>query len=457
MMEQNLLLSRLGWVALGALGVGLALSACDGGGDGGGDPSGTTTTTGTGGSTTTGTLTGSGGAGGAGGSGGSGTGGSMMVVCDPPVGQVPPLQLTMVANGLDRPVFVTGDPSDQNRLFVVEQTGAVRIVDAAAGMVLQAPFLDVSSLIPQPGGADEYGLLGMAVHPDYANNGRVFIYYTQDSDNAFVVAEFTRSQGNPDVAEPTGNVIFSIPEGANHPHYGNHNGGMLAFGPDGYLYIGVGDGGSSGDPNGNGQDINKREGKILRIDVNNPTVAPPGNVPGGDPFIWDYGIRNPWRFSFDSCTGDLYIGDVGQGSREEINVEPAGQGNRNYGWNTMEGTLCYNPPQGCDMTGLTLPVRDYSHQTGDAESINGGYVYRGNLIPALRGTYFFADYGRGWVRTFVWQNGTVGEENDLTADLQAGNLAAMVSFGQDAAGELYIVDLGASANAGGIYRIEPEP
>lgn len=452
MMGQKLSLSRLGLIALSALGVGLALNGCDGGdgdGSGGSGPS-STTTMGNGGSTTTGTPTGSGGAGGSG-SGGSGTGGSGMIVCDPPVGQVPPLQLTEVANGLDRPVFAAGDPTDANRLFVVEQTGTVRIVDVAAGMVLATPFLDVSSLIPQPSGADEFGLLGMAIHPDYANNGRVYVYYNQDSDGAYVVAEFTRSAGNPDVADPNGNVIFSIPEGANHPHYGNHNGGMLAFGPDGYLYIGVGDGGSGGDPNGNGQDLNKREGKILRIDVANPTVAPPGNVQGGDPFIWDYGLRNPWRFSFDSCTGDLYIGDVGQGSREEVDIEPAGQGNKNYGWNTMEGTLCYEPPQGCDMTGLTLPVKEYSHQAGVGESITGGYVYRGNLIPGLRGTYIFADYGRRWIKSFVWQNGTASEDIDLTADLQANNLV-IGSFGQDAAGELYVVDL-----TGTIYRLEAEP
>ena len=454
MMGPMLSSSRVLLIALGVLGVGLA-NACSSSGDGdGGDPSGT----GTGGNTTTSTNTNTGGGPGSGGSGGGtggsgGQGGGSAVVCDPAEGQMPGLQLVEVASGFERSLFVTSEPNDPNRLLVVEQTGRIMLVDS--GVVLNEPFLDVSSLVEQPSfpGA-EFGLLGLALHPDYESNGRFYIYYAADIDGLpFIVEEYRRSQGNPDIADPaTRTEIFRIDPGPGHPHYGNHNGGVLAFGPDGHLYIGVGDGGGSGDPNDNGQNMDVRLGKILRVDVDNPQVAPPGNMTEGDPFIWDTGLRNPWRMSFDSCTGDLYIGDVGQGSREEINVEPAGQGNKNYGWNTMEGSLCFEPPQGCDMTGKELPVVEFSHQTGEGCSITGGYVYRGSMIPALRGTYLFGDFCDNWIRSLVWQDGALISQADLTSELQSMQMIqGLASFGEDAAGELYVVDL-----AGVLFRIEPE-
>jgi glucose/arabinose dehydrogenase len=441
MKDHELHLSRLMWIVLGSLGVGLALNAC--GSDDGGDPK-----AGTGASGNTGGSSGTAG----GGTGGDGQGGMGMVVCDEPGGAIPPLQLTQIAAGFDRPVFVTSERANADRLYVLEQTGRIRILDA--GVLLDEPFLDVSGLIPQGiAGGDEYGLLGLALHPDYDQNGRFFIYYTRDSPYGFVVAEYRRSRSNPNVADPsTGSEIFTVEETNEAPLYGNHNGGMLAFGPDGYLYIGVGDGGDADDPHNNGQNIDRRLGKILRIDVENPQAPPSGNLPGGEPFIWDYGLRNPWRFSFDRCTGDLYIGDVGQGTWEEIDVELAGQGHKNYGWNIMEGSDCFVPPQGCSMDGLTLPVVQHNHQSGEGESITGGYVYRGNAIPALRGTYLYADFANLWIKTLVWKDGSLISQGDLTDDLQSLDmLTGLASFGEDAAGELYVVDLG-----GAVFRIEPE-
>ncbi|AKT37765.1 PQQ-dependent sugar dehydrogenase [Chondromyces crocatus] len=451
MMGTKLSLLRLTWIALGAAGAALALNAC------GGDDGGTNTTspTGPGGGTTTTTSDGGGGGtGGAGGTGGDGGGTSSLVDCDPATGALPPLKLTVVANGFDRPIFVASEPTDPERLFVVEQRGRIRLIDR--GTVQDEPFLDINDVIRPPGGGgDEYGLLGFAFHPNYAANGRFFVYYTytQGQDLIYAVAEYHRSQSNPDLADKSsGQVIFEIPPGPDHPHYYNHNGGALAFGSDNFLYIGVGDGGSGGDPNNNAQNLARREGKILRIDVDAPQTAPQGNLPGGDPFIWDYGLRNPWRMSFDACNGDLYIGDVGQDRWEEINIERAGQGHKNYGWRLREGDACFNPSMNCPTDGLTPPVVALSHQTDDAVSINGGFVYRGSKIPALRGTYLFGDYSRNWIKSLVWQDGTLVSQGDLTADLESRNtLQAMSSFGQDAAGEVYVVDL-----AGAIFRIEPE-
>jgi len=456
MMSTKLLFSRLALITLGSVGLTVALNACDGdGGSGGGKPGGN----GDGGSTSTGNNTGGGAGTGGGpgtggnGTGGNGTGGGSAVVCDEPGGTIPALKLTEIATGLDLPIFVTSEPADANRLYVVEQTGAIRIIEN--GDLLGEPFLDVSDVIQAPSWAgDERGLLGLAFHPDYAQNGRFYIYYNRDPDNTIAIAEYRRSS-DPNAAEPgSADEIMVIEPTQEHPHYGNHNGGMIAFGPDGYLYAGVGDGGSSGDPNNNGQNLDVRLGKILRIDVENPQTAPQGNVSGGDPFIWDFGLRNPWRFSFDSCKGDLYIGDVGQGSREEVDVEPAGQGNKNYGWSVMEGTFCFkdNQTPACDDPSLVPPVTEYSHQSNDGCSINGGYVYRGGAIPALRGTYFYGDYCTNRIWTFNWKDGMLEAEGELTNDLEStGMLQAMSSFGEDAAGELYVVDL-----AGTIFRIDPE-
>lgn len=437
MLDQKSSFVRLAPMALACLGFGTALMAC-GSDDDGSDPGGTSA----GGSTSTATNTGGGGN--AGGQGGGG------IACDEPGGAIPPLQLTEIASGLEYPLFVTSAPGDSSRLYVVEQNGRIQLIKN--GALQSEPFLDISALVQQVEfQQDERGLLGLAFHPEFARNGRFFVYYNDDQGSALTLAEFSRQAGNPDTAEVTPvRTFFAVSDGLQ----GNHNGGMLVFGPDGFLYVGVGDGGGSGDPNNHGQNIDIKLAKILRVDVDNYPAPPPGNLVGGDPDIWDYGLRNPWRFSFDSCTGDLYIGDVGQDSREEVNVERPGQGNKNYGWSVMEGTFCFKPNQepGCDDPGLTPPVTEFSHQTGDGCSINGGYVYRGNAIPALRGTYLYGDFCSNRVWTMIWKDGSLLSEGELSEDLSStGMLQAMSSFGQDEAGEFYVVDL-----AGSVYKIEPE-
>jgi glucose/arabinose dehydrogenase len=225
---------------------------------------------------------------------------------------------------------------------------------------------------------------------------------------------------------------------------------MVAFGPDGFLYIGLGDGGSGGDPMNNGQRLDTKLGKILRIVVDAYPTPAPGNVVGGDPDVWDYGLRNPFRFSFDRGTGDLYIGDVGQDAFEEIDFESRGSGRRNYGWRVTEGTHCFNPSTGCDLTGITLPVVEYGHEDGC--SVIGGYVYRGEAMPALAGRYLYADFCSTRIWSFVRDGGTVASALELTDDLDpAHTLGNVTSFGEDAAGELYIVD-----GNGLVFRIDPE-
>ncbi len=357
----------------------------------------------------------------------------------------PALTLTSVATNLASPLFVSGAPGDASKLYVVEQPGAIRIVQN--GAVLSPAFLDVSSLTSDGG---ERGLLGLAFHPAYASNRRFYVYYTGDGGR-LVIAEYLRDGDDHNRAEPTASRILRTIE---HPA-GNHNGGMLAFGPDGFLYLGTGDGGGGGDPDGNGQNPQVKLGKILRIDVDGEN-APPGNLAGADPDVWDLGLRNPFRFSFDRATGDLYIGDVGQNAFEEVDVEPNGQGGRNYGWNVMEGFACFRPSSGCDQTGLTLPAVDYPHDNGsdtDDCSVIGGYVYRGSAIPALVGRYLHADLCTRRVRSFVWNGSAAVSELDLSDELASiATLGAISSFGEDLNGELYVCDI-----AGGtVYRIDPE-
>ena len=351
---------------------------------------------------------------------------------------LPALRLDEVASGLDEPLYVTAPPGDPSRLFVVEQTGRIRVV---TGAVLRgAPFLDLSSAVSCCG---ERGLLGLAFHPDYAVNGRFFVNYT-DVDGDTVVAEFMRG-ADPEVADPAPRrVLFTVEQ-----PFANHNGGMLAFGPDGLLYVGLGDGGGEGDPFGNAQRLDTKLGKILRIDVDTHPTPPSGNVGGGDPDVWDFGLRNPWRFSFDRATGDLYIGDVGQDSFEEIDVEPRGQGGRNYGWNVTEGLHCFRAAS-CDTAGITLPVTEYDHGSGDC-SVTGGYVYRGAAIPELSGRYLYGDFCSNRVRSFVWDGAAATDARELTADLETDVLGAITSFGEDAAGEVLIVD-----RRGAIFRIVRE-
>ena len=352
------------------------------------------------------------------------------------------LKLQTVANNLSSPVLLTTPPGDQTRLFVVEQSGTIRILDRATGSVLST-FLTVTGITS--GG--ERGLLGLAFDPNYNANGRFYVDYT-DANGVITIARFAVSSTNPNVADPNSRVILvSIP----HPTFANHNGGMLAFGPDGCLYAVVGDGGGSGDPSNNAQNLTSRLGKILRIDPTTPgTACTSGTVnpfvlSGGDQLVWSYGLRNPWRFSFDD--DDLYIGDVGQGAREEINVSQGPNAGRglNYGWRLMEGSLCFNPATSCNNGTLTLPTLEYPHKNG-ACSVTGGYVYRGTAIPGIQGTYFYADFCAGFVRSFRFNNGSALEQTEwpLLAD------AFITSFGQDGLGELYIL-----TNGGTVSRIVP--
>ncbi len=350
-----------------------------------------------------------------------------------PLPQLPAIALERVADGFERPTFVTGAGDGSGRLFVLEKRGTIRIV--RNGTVASQPFLDIRTLVRSSG--NEQGLLGLAFHPRYSENGRFFVFYTA-SDAANTVAEFRVDPANPDRAEPAPvRTLLSLPD-----PYANHNGGMLAFGPDGYLYIALGDGGGAGDPLRAGQDLANPFGAILRIDVDAPPAAglayaiPPGNPfadrPGARPEIWAYGLRNPWRFSFDRATGDLWIADVGQNAIEEVNLEPAGfPGGANYGWSTMEGTRCYRPAAGCDTAGLVRPVFEYTHDDGC--SITGGYVYRGQAFPALRGAYLLADYCTG----AAWALRRQGDA--LQADRLAPFPGGISSFGEDDAGELYVV------------------
>lgn len=352
-----------------------------------------------------------------------------------------------VAQGLSNPVDLTAAPGDTSRIFIVEKTGTIRILKG--GQLLSRPFLDIRGEVSD---GSEQGLLGLAFHPQYATNGKFYVDYTDRAGDTRVLEYLVSS--DPDSASATTRDILFVDQ-----PYVNHNGGQIAFGTDGYLYIALGDGGSGGDPQGNGQNLNVLLGKILRIDVNSGT---PYAIPASNPFqgqagrrgeVWSYGLRNPWRFCFDAANGDMYIGDVGQGLWEELDYEPAGQGGRNYGWKRMEGKHCYPPNSACNQTGLTLPVVEYDHQAGC--SVTGGYVYRGNLHPELQGTYFYGDYCTGLLRSFRIQSGIATEERDWTRALRTaggGAMEGLSSFGVDASGELYIVLLD-----GEVYKLVKAP
>ena len=324
-----------------------------------------------------------------------------------PLPQSNSLRLQQITADLSSPVFMTAPANDTNRLFIVQQGGLIRVFDVVGGSLLTDPFLNVSSLLSTGG---ERGLLGMAFDPQYAFNRRFYIFYTNTAGN-IVIARYLRNISALNLADSSSDMPLLI---VGHPNFSNHNGGMLAFGPDGCLYASVGDGGGVGDPNNNGQTVGTSLGKILRI---NPSTGGPcvNNIPNpfGQSGVWSFGLRNPWRFSFDRVTNDLYIGDVGQGAREEINVSPAPNAGRglNYGWRIMEGTLCFNPSVNCNSSGLTLPELEYDHSNG-ACSVTGGYVYRGSAKPDLRGTYFYADFCAGFVRSFRYQNGQPTEQTE---------------------------------------------
>jgi glucose/arabinose dehydrogenase len=344
-----------------------------------------------------------------------------------------PVRLTLreVATGLAFPVYVTSPPVD-DRLFVVEKGGTIRIVKN--GSVLPQPFLDISGQVST---RTEQGLLGLAFPPNFSTTHRFFVYYT-DLQADSRVSSFLVS-GDPDRADPASETVVLHVEQPGP----SHKAGQIVFGPDGFLYIGLGDGGShDGMDKGRGQSPSDLLGSILRIDVSAGTsyTVPPDNpftgTEGARPEIWAYGFRNPWRFSFDNATGDLYIGDVGESKWEEVDYSPAadgaGRGN-NYGWSLMEGDECFDGRQ-CNPADFSLPVLQYSHSDGCA--ITGGYVYRGSAIPALQGHYFYSDFCRGWVRSFRIANGAATDQTDWSS-LQPG--PHVTSFGQDAAGELYLM------------------
>ncbi|MDP2480339.1 MAG: PQQ-dependent sugar dehydrogenase [Candidatus Palauibacterales bacterium] len=348
------------------------------------------------------------------------------------------LVATPVVSGLSSPVWLTAPPGDP-RLFVVEQRGTIRIVKD--GSLLPEPFLDLRPAVASGG---ERGLLGLAFHPDYASNGRFYVDYTDPQGDTRVVA-YRVSASDPDRADPaSGDTILAVDQ-----PYSNHNGGLVTFGPDGMLYVGLGDGGSGGDPRGNGQNRGTLLGAILRLDVDGGS---PYRIPPDNPFvgqagfrgeIWAWGLRNPWRYSFDPASGLLYIADVGQNDWEEVDAVSATTGGLNYGWNVMEGRHCYGSSS-CDGQGLVQPILEYGHDQGC--SITGGFVYRGSAMPDLQGTYFYSDYCSGWLRSLRYDGTAVGEERSW----DVGSLGQVLSFGEDAAGELYVL----SAN-GTVYRLDP--
>jgi glucose/arabinose dehydrogenase len=335
-------------------------------------------------------------------------------------------QWQMIASGLARPDTLSVDGS--GRLFVIEKVGRIRIIQN--GQLLDKPFLDISDRVGSNG--NEQGLLGLAFHPKYAENGRFFINYTNRNGDT-VIAHYQVSS-DPNVADPNSEVKIL---GVDQP-FPNHNGGELAFGPDGYLYAGLGDGGSQGDPYNNAQNTKVLLGKILRLDVDSAeSYAIPADNPFGNE-VWAYGLRNPWRFSFDKPTGDLYIGDVGQNTWEEIDYLPKGSpGGTNFGWNLREGAHDY---KGSAAPGLTEPVAEYSHQEGGC-SITGGYVYRGSM-PEWNGIYLFGDYCTG----LIW--GLIHSDNGWQKQLLFDTNFNITSFGQDEKREIYLV-----TDSGGVYRL----
>ncbi len=346
------------------------------------------------------------------------------------------IELEVVASGLPVPIDLDA-PAGDTRVFIADKSGVVRIWQD--GGFLANPFLDISSLVA---GGGEQGLLGIAFHPQYSSTGLFYVDYVETGTTDSIVAEYAVSAGDPDEIDvSTRRELLRVDQPQS-----NHNGGAIAFGRDGYLYIALGDGGGSGDddnhgPIGHGQNTATLLGSILRIDVATgeaPADNPFVGAPGADE-IWAYGLRNPWRMSFDPVTGDLYIGDVGQSTREEIDVAPAGVGGINFGWRIEEGSFCHrNEGVGCGSPTLTRPVHEYSHDGASAEtgcSVTGGYVYRGNALPQLRGHYFYADLCRNWLKSFRVVEGAATDHTVWTSALSPPS--GIISFGTDGFGELY--------------------
>jgi glucose/arabinose dehydrogenase len=360
-----------------------------------------------------------------------------------PTGEPPRLDLVEVASGLDSPLDIATRPADATSMLLAEQSGRLRVI--RDGTLSETPFLDIGDAV-QAGG--EQGLLGVAVHPDPAD-GRVVVYYT-DRTGAQVVSTFRARDDDPDRADPASEVrLLEMAD-----QFGNHNGGGLQFGPDGYLYISTGDGGGGGDPLDSGRRLDTLLAKVLRIDIDAPGSGDvPYGIPSDNPFvgvegarpeIWATGLRNPWRMRFDTATGDLWIGDVGQGEREEIDLAPAGVGGLDFGWNIMEGTACYRSDE-CEQEGLTLPIAEYGHDEGC--SVTGGTVYRGEAQPALVGWYVLSDYcsGRFWLL-----DSTAGAGQTPIAVLDSGRNISAIARGPD--DELYATDL-----AGSLLRVVVAP
>ncbi|MEN8376647.1 MAG: PQQ-dependent sugar dehydrogenase [Gemmatimonadota bacterium] len=343
--------------------------------------------------------------------------------------------LTTVAAGLTPTVLLTAPPGD-GRLFIVEQSGLISIV--SGGQLVAEPFLDITDRVRSGG---ELGLLGLAFHPQFAANGRFYVHYTRQ-DGGSRIARFEVGS-DADVADPaTESAVLDVAQ-----PFSNHNGGMIAFGPDGNLFIGMGDGGSGGDPLGSGQDEASLLGAMLRIDVDGtePYAIPSGNpFPAGGaarPEIWALGLRNPWRFSIDPVLREIWIGDVGQDRLEEINRASLDAAGLNYGWNVMEGSECFATAS-CDATGLTLPVLEYAH--GEGCSVIGGHVYRGAAVPALRGHYFFSDFCSGFIRSIDLAAAASSYKEWITPAL-----GQVLSFGVDGAGELYVL-----TSIGRVWRVD---
>ncbi len=338
------------------------------------------------------------------------------------------ISLQSYVSGLSSPVDFQSAKDGSGRQFVVEQGGTIRIIKN--GKLLATPYLNITSLLESGG---EEGLLGLAFHPAYKTNGRFFVNYTRRVSGQLqtVIAEYHASPPSSNIANPTGTILLLVDQ-----PFDNHNGGQLAFGPDGFLYIGLGDGGSGGDPLGNGQSLTTLLGKMLRIDINSGT---PYAIPPDNPFvgqigvkqeIWAYGFRNPWRFSFDVPKKRLFVGDVGQDSFEEIDIATSGG---NFGWNVMEGFHCYPPGSSCNMSGKILPISEVAHP--QAGAIIGGYVYRNSTIPLLKGYYVFGDFITGQ----IWGLKEVSPGNWQRTSLLSTGLG-ISAFGRDGSGNLYVVD-----------------
>jgi len=362
--------------------------------------------------------------------GGSGSG----TTTTPPPKTQSQITLTPFVSGFTSPVDLENAGDGSNRLFVVEQAGAIRVIQN--GGLLPTPFLDITAKVTSGG---ETGLLGVTFHPNFTQNPKFYVNYTRTLAGQLqsVIAEYQVPAGSPNQADPNSERILLT---VDQP-FPNHKAGQLAFGADGMLYFGLGDGGSGGDPLGNGQNTNVLLGKMLRIDVDHTSTGKQYAIPADNPFvtsgglpeIWAYGLRNPWRFSFDTPTGRLFVADVGQDAYEEVDIITKAA---NYGWNVMEGTHCYNPASGCNMTGLTLPIIDYAHSEGD--TIIGGYVYRGTLLTGYQGQYIFGDFSNGK----IWSLTQSGNTWSKTLLLTTGR--PISSFGRDEGGELYAVDYSGS-------------